>query len=87
MLHSNSGRTPESKQVAFDDLPDVPNSEAYEPRDFIVWRKPTMFQKDVARPQSMRDPSLPEVVPPVSMLFETFAQQVDRVEKSKLLLS
>ena len=87
MLHLDGDQSPELKPIIFDDLPDFPDSLTYEPQDFIIWRKPAVLEMDVSRPQSMRDPSLSEISPPVSILYETFARRVDQLEKDQLLLS
>lgn len=46
-------------------------------KELVVWRRPETLTMDVSRPQPMRD--LPVVEPPISMLYEQFARNVNKL--------
>ncbi|KAF8070709.1 hypothetical protein FPV67DRAFT_1488444 [Lyophyllum atratum] len=67
----------------FAPLPGYPESACHEPQEFVVWRRPTVLDVDVARPQRMHEGPIKET--PTSILYEVFAQRVDELERKNLL--
>lgn len=71
------------------DVPDFGQLPRYRWDDVIwsneisIWRPPTMFNMDVARPQRMLDEPLGKT--PKSISYEVFAKQVDGLESKGLL--
>ncbi|KAG5647065.1 hypothetical protein DXG03_001435 [Asterophora parasitica] len=67
----------------FDPLPGYPESACNRPQDLIVWRRPTVFEMDVARPLAMHNGPIRQTS--VSILYDAFAKHVGELERKGLL--
>jgi len=63
----------------FAPLPGYPESACYEPQELVVWRRPTIFDMDVARPQRMLEGPIKET--PRSIFYDVFAKRFDEIER------
>jgi hypothetical protein len=61
----------------FETLPRYDRS-CHELRDLVVWRRPTVLDMDVSRPQHVYNPLVEDA--PISILYEVFAKKVDALE-------
>ncbi|KAF5380432.1 hypothetical protein D9615_004663 [Tricholomella constricta] len=66
---------------SFGPLPGYPESACLQPQDLVVWRRPTVFDVDVARPQGMYDGPIQET--PISILYDVFARHKIRGSRSR----
>ncbi|TFK44625.1 hypothetical protein BDQ12DRAFT_27461 [Crucibulum laeve] len=48
-------------------------------RELAVWRRPKEFQKDLSRPQPLCNCLHHEAAPPISILYEVFAQRLEQL--------
>lgn len=66
--------------IQFDDIPVLSITDCGGFYRFPIWRRPKMFNVDVARAQRMID--VPFQEPPTSILFDAFAKRVDELEQA-----
>ncbi|GLB37697.1 hypothetical protein LshimejAT787_0407480 [Lyophyllum shimeji] len=67
----------------FAPLPVYRGSTSYDPQEFVVWRRPTVFEMDVARPQRMLEGPFKEA--PRSIFYDVLAKQVEEMKSKGIL--